>query len=100
MHLDIDTLLVHEPFIRRIAGALLRGDPRVDDVVQQTLVVALDGGPRRPAALRAWLAGIARNLARGMIRSDAARVRTERRAARPETAPSAVSIAVTEEIRR
>ena len=54
---EIEPLLVHEPFLRSVARALLAGDPRVDDVVQETWLAALKSSPRSPGATRFWLAG-------------------------------------------
>ncbi|MHC4135205.1 MAG: sigma-70 family RNA polymerase sigma factor [Planctomycetota bacterium] len=97
---DLEALLVHEPLVRGLARSLLRGDARVDDVVQETWVAALKGGPRRPASLRAWLAAVARNIAYSVRRRDAARWRVEHRAARREPLPSVAEIAAKEDIRR
>ena len=44
--------------------------------------------PRHPSLLRAWLAGITRNLARNVHRSDRRRTDREQLAARPEGLPA------------
>ncbi|MHC4972967.1 MAG: sigma-70 family RNA polymerase sigma factor [Planctomycetota bacterium] len=97
---DLEALLVHEPLVRGLARSLLRGDARVDDVVQETWVAALKGGPRQPASLRAWLAAVARNVAYSVRRRDAARRRIEHGAARREPLPSVAEIAAKEDIRK
>ncbi|MHC4956730.1 MAG: RNA polymerase sigma factor [Planctomycetota bacterium] len=84
---EVEALLVHEPFVRGVARALLRGDPRVEDVVQDTWVAALQGTPRDPAATRGWLAGIVRNIVRTRLRRDAVRARN--RPAAPPAVPGA-----------
>jgi len=73
----IEALLTHEPFLRALSGAILRGDDRVDDIVQETSLVALKNSPTDPDATRSWLAKIAGNLSRRLLRRDAARHRWE-----------------------
>ncbi|MHC4472907.1 MAG: sigma-70 family RNA polymerase sigma factor, partial [Planctomycetota bacterium] len=97
---DIESLLVHEPFVRAVARALLQGDGRVDDVVQETWVAALRSRPRHPEAARSWLAGIARNVARTLLRRDRSRSRREHRVEPPRGIPSPEEIQAQEEIRR
>ena len=79
---DPEVLLAHAPFVREMARALLHGDSRAEDVAQDTFVVALQRGPRRPGFLRAWLAGVVRNLVFTIHRRDAARLKREQVAAR------------------
>jgi len=95
---DVDALLVHEPFVRAIARALLRGDSRVDDVVQETWLAAMQSGPNDPAAARGWLAAVVRNVVRSLLRKDA--VRKKHTPPGRDPLPSAASIAAQEEIRR
>ena len=96
----METLLVHEGLVRGLARAVLRGDDRVDDVVQDTWVASLRGGPDDPAALRGWLARVARRFALLTRRRDAGRRRTEEAATRARGAPTAQEIAEREEARR
>jgi len=79
-----DVLLGQMAWLRRLARDLTRDEAAADDVVQETMVAALAGSPRRPSALRAWLRAIARNVVRQRVRSDVARSRRERRSACPE----------------
>ena len=79
---DPEVLLAHAAFVRELASALLHGDSRSEDVAQDALVVALRRGPRHPGFLRAWLAGVVRNLVFTIRRRDAARLRREHSAAR------------------
>ena len=100
--IDIDQLLANEPWLRRLAKALV-APADVDDLVQQTLSSAIvrsnASEQARPRAaghvgnlsvhhLRAWLGGVARNLARQAYRSKLRRQQRERTAAQPEAVPS------------
>jgi RNA polymerase sigma factor (sigma-70 family) len=92
MTIDADTLLEHRDFLRRIVRGLLRDETRVDDVLQDTWMTALDRSDLRPEGLRAWLAAVARNLARKTLRSDSRRRRREHAVARPEGRPQEPSV--------
>ncbi len=70
-----DELLQHTDWLTQLARALV-GDANAADVVQETYEVALATPPQKPGALRPWLGGVARNLARMTTRG---RVRRERR---------------------
>src|SRR5205814_10732032 len=87
--------------VRGLARAVLHGDERVDDVVQDTWVASMRGGPDDPAALRGWLARVARRFALLTRRRDAGRRRVETAAAaRPRAVPTPAEIAEREEARR
>jgi RNA polymerase sigma-70 factor (ECF subfamily) len=96
---SLETLLRHEAFVRAAARAVLGGDAEVDDVVQETWRVALGSGPRDPRRARAWLGGVARRLARLVVRRRVRARRREAAAARPEGTPSAAEVAAREETR-
>ena len=84
---DLEQLLAGSRWVRALARGLVRDASSADDVVQDAWVVALS----RPAAERdpgAWLAGVARHLARRAARSAARQRRREAAAARPEGLPS------------
>ncbi len=83
-----EALLEHTAFVRGVARAALRGDDLVDDVVQDTMLTALEESHRRRGPLRAWLAGVARNKARNLIRRRAASRRREERVASGEATDS------------
>ncbi|WP_405014510.1 sigma-70 family RNA polymerase sigma factor [Kitasatospora sp. NBC_01539] len=53
----------HLPLLYNIVGRALGGHPDTDDVVQDTLLRAMDGLPglREPAGFRSWLVAIAMN---------------------------------------
>lgn len=73
-----EQLLVHAPFVRALARALVRDDAAADDLAQESLLAALTRPPHH-GSLRAWLVGVVRNLARRTKRGD------ERRRAREST---------------
>ncbi|MEE8105423.1 MAG: sigma-70 family RNA polymerase sigma factor [Planctomycetota bacterium] len=86
-------LLQHADFVRRVCRSVLYDPGQADDVMQETLLVALRHRPRHPSRTRAWLAGIARNLALKSLRSESRRGRRERVRARTEATDSTVSVA-------
>ena len=60
---DADLLLSHAGFLRNVARSLLLDDQQADDVVQQTLIAALEKPPSEQGNLKGWLASVTRNLA-------------------------------------
>lgn len=86
--LDVEELERHNEAIRRLARGLVAGDDAADEVVQRTLVVALESVPKDPSRPLAWLYGVMKNIARGIRRSESRRGRREVAAARPEAVPS------------
>ncbi|MHC4410541.1 MAG: RNA polymerase sigma factor, partial [Planctomycetota bacterium] len=86
-----EVLISHAGFIRAVAQRLLLDDHEVDDVVQQTLLAALEKPPRR--ALKPWLAAVASNLARMRRRTEGRIHRREKVAARPESMTATSDIA-------
>ena len=70
-----DELIEHTDWLTQLARALV-GDAQAADVVQETYEVALAQPPNKAGALRPWLGGVARNLARMTTRG---RLRRERR---------------------
>ncbi len=85
---EIDELLTHSRWVRRLAASLLFDQGRVDDVVQQTWLIAMKQRPREPEHTRAWLGGIIRNLVRREARSNRRRSRHEAEAPVPDDLPS------------
>lgn len=83
-----DALLAHTDWLLQLARALV-GDASADDVVQDTLEVALTRPPKKDGPIRPWLAGVARNLAKMSRRGGA---RREKR----ETAAHGVTVGATE----
>jgi RNA polymerase sigma-70 factor (ECF subfamily) len=95
-----DALLAHAGFLRRLARSLLFDEGQAEDVVQETMLVALSERPRSGSLLRAWLAGIARNVALKGLRAEARRRGREIRAARPEACAAAGEVAARLELQR
>ncbi len=95
-----EALFEHVGFLRGLARSLLFDDAEADDVVQDTLAVALVQPPRHPSRLRAFLAGVTRNLAYKTRRSESRRRQRERAAALPESLASTASVAERIEVQR
>lgn len=76
----------HEQGLRRIAARILRDTSSADDVVQEVWLAYKDytSGGKSPEDVRAWLAGVTRNIARNEVRSRASRQMREHRSAQPE----------------
>ncbi|MHC4077909.1 MAG: RNA polymerase sigma factor, partial [Planctomycetota bacterium] len=98
--LSLEDLLGHDGFIRSLARSLLRDQSRVDDVVQQAWLKAMEAPPRDPGAVRAWLRKVVRRLALREKSAAEARSRREAIAARPEATASAAEIVEREAMRR
>src|SRR5262245_20952367 len=96
----VDTLLAHEELLRALARDLLHDEHAVDDVVQQTWLVALQREPRISEAFGAWLLRIARNFALRALRTSARRHEREKHGAAVEAVPSTQAILEREETRR
>lgn len=94
------SLLAHAGWVRGLARALVVDESQVDDVVQETWVAAMQNPPPRTMSLRAWLAGVARNVARQGRRRDARRFRRERQCAKQEALPSAEQLVAKAEMQR
>jgi len=84
---DAELLYSHAGFLRNVARSLLLDDQQADDVVQQTLLAALEKPPQHTGNLKAWLATVTRNLALMRRRGEGRRRRREESVARPERDP-------------
>lgn len=73
----LDALLRHREWVRALARRLVADPNLADDVVQETWLEALRHPPRHDASARGWLATVARNAARKLIRGAARRERHE-----------------------
>ena len=92
--IDRETLGAHIDGIRRLARTLVYDAAEADDVVQDTMLVALESRSQPARSPRAWLAGVTRNMARRTARSAGRRRRHERGAARPEALPAADEVVI------
>ena len=90
-HHELDEILTHRAWVAGLARSLLFDQGQVDDVVQETWLVALDKRPRDPGATKAWLGGIVRNLVGRRVRGEGRRRRRETQAALPADAPDPTS---------
>lgn len=75
--IDPETLLSHAGFVRGVARTLLLDPDLAEDVVQKTLLTALDRPPRNQKRLRPWLRVVARNFALKELRQRQQRRRVE-----------------------
>lgn len=92
-------LLQHRGWVRSVARSMVGDGPLADDVEQETWLVALRVDPAQVTTPRAWLAGVVRNVVRGLRRTEHRRRRRE--LARPgrESSPSAAELAAACEAR-
>jgi RNA polymerase sigma-70 factor (ECF subfamily) len=97
---DPESLLAHSSWVRGLVRALVLDPGQGDDIVQQTWLAAIEAPRRHWLDPRAWLGGVARNLAREANRRDARRARREERSARPERLPSTDELAEKAELQR
>src|SRR5512144_556893 len=70
--------------LRALARSLVRDEASSEDLVQDTLVVALERPPRNGASIRGWLATVARHLALDRARGERRRAAREQDVARSE----------------
>ena len=84
---NLDELLVHAGWLRRLASQLVADEASAEDLIQDTWVVALER-PRRPGVpLGPWLAKVLRNRAVNLARSGLRRERREQDSSRSEELP-------------
>jgi len=94
-----DALLEHVGFVRNVARGLVACEADAEDVVQETLLTALEKPPA-PGNLRAWLGKVARNVALMRHRSRSRAMRRELLARRGDAPPSPLEIAARLELER
>ena len=95
-----ERLLAHTGWVRALARNLVEDQALVDDVVQQTLLTALEQPSRRALDLKKWLGGVARNVARQFARADSRRRRREQHASVTELEADTHEIAARVELQR
>lgn len=96
----LDRLLAHHDWVRALAATLVHGDERADEVTQQTWLAALERPPASAANVKHWLAIVARNVARKLVRGERRRERHEAAAPAPCVAPSPAEIVARTEAHR
>ncbi len=82
-------LLEQTLWLRALARQLVKDANTADDVVQATLIAAMEWGDRPREGLRNWLAAVARNVARQIGRRESRLAYRERKSALLEALPSA-----------
>ncbi|HEX6883735.1 MAG TPA: RNA polymerase sigma factor, partial [Planctomycetota bacterium] len=87
--MELEELLTHAGWVRRVATALVRDPGAADDLAQEVWLRALEKRPEGLANPRAWLASVARSLAATGARGRTRRRRREEAAARREGLPAA-----------
>ncbi|MGE0191406.1 MAG: sigma-70 family RNA polymerase sigma factor [Planctomycetota bacterium] len=97
---SLDRLLEHEPFVRRLASALVRDPAGAEDVAQETWLLAVGQAPAVIDSAKGWLARVARTCAWKQHRSGTRRRRREEAAARPERVPAVADQVERAEIQR
>lgn len=82
--ISTDDLLAHASFLRRLCRELVRDAHAADDLVQDTLIAALERPPQETGSIKSWLATVAANLSRNNRRGQARRNEREHATAREE----------------
>ncbi len=100
LNVNADSLLAELDWIRSLALQLVRDVAKADDLVQETLVAALERQPDDRGPLRPWLGVVLRRRASLMRRGDVRRRAREEREARNEDLPSAHELAARAETQR
>ena len=96
---EIEQLLTHAEWVRRLARRLVDDPSMADDVEQETWLNAVRKPPaKRGADVRPWLARVVHNAAATLRRRELPRERRERAAARAEALPSAQELAAEGEL--
>ncbi|HEX6810882.1 MAG TPA: sigma-70 family RNA polymerase sigma factor [Planctomycetota bacterium] len=97
--LDVHELLTAQDFVHRLARSLVFDQERVDDVVQEAWLAAVQRPPH-PRAAVSWFRSTLLHLARRRARDDTRRRRREVAVTRSEELPSAADVLAREEQRR
>ena len=90
---EMEHLLSHGQWLRRLASSLVVADGDAEDLVQETWLAALVRGPGRREESRAWLARVLRNKASTRWRKLDSREHREASTARAESLPSTEELA-------
>ncbi len=99
--LNPELLLEHLEWMRRLARSLVGDEARANDVVQQTLLIALERPPRNQEAAPSWLKKVMRNFVRRHDRAEARRRKRERIVARQiDSSPVASEVLERAELQR
>ena len=97
---ELDELLTHAGWVRRVATRLVRDAGEADDLVQEVWLRALENRPAALESPRGWLGAVARSLAVTRGRAAGRRRRRETIAARAEGLPPADQVVLEAERER
>src|SRR5262245_61481580 len=81
-------LLAHTGWMRALARTLVRDEALAEDLVQESLLRAVERPPRQPGALGSWLRTVLSRAASRSREEERSRARRELRVARPERSDS------------
>src|SRR5688572_12599920 len=95
-----DELLAHLDWVRLLAARLVFDRTERHDLEQEVWLAAMRTRPAPGVPLRAWLAGIAHNLAAMWRRGDGRRRRRERTVARDVVGASPADVAAQAELQQ
>jgi RNA polymerase sigma-70 factor (ECF subfamily) len=98
--IEVEVLLAERSVLERLAAGLVRDSSLAEDLAQEAWLAAARSGPRTSGSLRAFLAGVLRNLRRNQVRAERRRARREAAAARPEALPSSAELVERAELQR
>ncbi len=85
-------LLTHAKALRALAQALVADHSAAEDLVQDTMVLALESAPQDGDRIGGWLRGVLRQKALHRHRSNRSRAYRERQAAEEEALPATVDL--------
>ncbi|MEE8143711.1 MAG: sigma-70 family RNA polymerase sigma factor [Planctomycetota bacterium] len=88
-----EAILATSRWIRSLARQLVADEALQDDVVQETLLTAIEKAPRQSQALYGWLQKVVRSRVWLHHRKQTRRLRREKRVAQKEEVPSEVVLA-------
>ncbi len=91
-HLDHQSVVLEDAWLRRVARALIRDSHTAEDLAQDAWLAGLSRGRSGPKD-RPWLGGVLRNRAFAELRRRTARRDREEQAARPEATDGADDVA-------
>jgi RNA polymerase sigma-70 factor (ECF subfamily) len=86
----LEIILAHGPFLRRLSQSLVSDQTAAEDLVQETLRIAIERPPRSTDRVRAWLSRVMRRQAINQRRAEAARESREEIHPTPTSPPPPV----------
>lgn len=89
--LDLDRLLRHQAWLRRLAARLV-GEGAADDLVQETWLAAMNRPPDPARPVKPWLAGVVRRLAKMRARGEGRRTYRQQAASKKDELPSTAEL--------